>query len=262
MKILKDIPYRQTSDSSGLCDIYIPDDSFSEDAAVLSIHGGGWGAMSKESFEGVALWLCGELGLPVCNINYRLCGDAPWPACGDDCLTAAQFLLATDAISFSVNKGNRRLIVIGGSSGGHLALMTGLRLPPEHVAGVISISGIADMNADRELAPGRYKNLFSHEPDETEIRNASPASYLPPNSPQILCTHEKNDNVVPIQSAQIFLDAVHRNGTVGKSYFYEKSETGFSHRIWIPHSAPHKLYPDIEHAISSFIVECLNRRTN
>ena len=72
MKILKDIPYRQTSDSSGLGDIYIPDDSFSEDAAVLSIHGGGWGAMSKESFEGVALWLCGELGLPVCNINYRL----------------------------------------------------------------------------------------------------------------------------------------------------------------------------------------------
>ena len=261
MKTLQDIPYRQTTDSSGLCDLFIPENSFSEDVAVLSIHGGGWGALSKESFEGVALWLCEELGLPVCNINYRLCGEAPWPACGNDCLTAAQFLLSTDAIPFSGMKGNRRLIVIGGSSGGHLALMTGLRLPPEHVACMISISGIADMDADRKLSAGRYKSLFSHEPDETEIRDASPASYLTPNSPPILCTHERHDNVVPIQSAQLFLDAVHRNGTVGKSYFYEKSETGYSHRIWIPNSAPHKLYPDIEDAISTFIMECLDKKT-
>ncbi|MBR3648978.1 MAG: hypothetical protein IKN52_01890, partial [Victivallales bacterium] len=58
-------------------------------------------------------------------------------------------------------------------------------------------------------------------------------------------------------SAQVFLDAVHKNGTIGESYYYEKEETGYSHRIWIPGSSPHRLYPEIEAAIASFIKKCL-----
>ena len=264
MKLLKDIPYRQgdsalcdTAGKSGLCDLYIPKEKLEENVAALVIHGGGWSGMAKENTEGIALWLCEELGLPVCNTNYRLCGDAPWPACGEDCLAAARFSLETTEFSASGNKGGRRLIVIGGSSGGHLALFTGLRLPPEQVACVISISGIADLPSDMEFSPRRYQCLFSHLPNEDELHDAAPATYLGQDSPPILCTHDWNDNVVPIRSAQLFLDAVHKNGTVGKAFFYIKPETGYSHRIWIPDSSPHKLYPEIENAISAFIQECL-----
>jgi dipeptidyl aminopeptidase/acylaminoacyl peptidase len=151
----------------------------------------------------------------------------------------------------------RKIIIVGASSGGHLALMTGLRLPAEKVVAVVSISGIGDMKTDQALSPGRYKILFSHEPSDEEIRDASPATYLKPDSPPILCTHTPKDNVVPIQSAQVFLDAVHKNGTIGESYYYEKEETGYSHRIWIPGSSPHRLYPEIEAAIASFIKKCL-----
>lgn len=257
MKISKDIPYRPGG-IPGLCDVYLPDRETPSDFAVLMIHGGGWSSMSKENFAGPAEWLCGELDLPVCNINYRLCGKAPWPACGDDCLAAARYLLDAKA-PVPGTPGRRKLVILGGSSGGHLALMTGLRLPAEKVACIVSISGIADLNADRELNPGRYVGLFSHEPDETEIRNASPAAYLKPDSPPILCTHEKNDNVVPIRSAEIFLDAVRKNGSVGESYFYDKPETGRSHRIWIPGTDPRKLYPEIEAAVGAFIMRQIKR---
>ena len=266
MKILKEIPYRQGDKAlresvgqSGLCDLFIPDVKVAGNVVALVIHGGGWSSMAKENTEGIALWLCEELGLPVCNTNYRLCGDAPWPACGEDCLAAARFTLETPEFAKEDNNARRRLIVIGGSSGGHLALCTGLRLPPEQIVCVISISGIADLPSDMEFNSQRYQRLFSHLPSEAELHAAAPATYLLPNSPPILCTHDWNDNVVPIRSAQLFLDAVHRNGTIGKSYFYAKPETGYSHRIWIPDSSPHKLYPDIENAISAFIQECLKR---
>ena len=224
----------------------------------MTIHGGGWYSMAKENVEGISQWLCHDMGLTTCNINHRLTAKEPWPACGDDCLTAARFLLNDDKL-ISGEPARRKIIVVGASSGGHLALMTGLRLPAKKVAAVVSISGIADMKTDQTLSPGRYKDLFSHEPSDAEIRDASPATYLRPDSPPILCTHEKHDNVVPIESAEVFLNAVHKNGTIGESYFYEKEETGYSHRIWIPDSSPHKLYPEIEDAIASFITKCMDR---
>ena len=212
---------------------------------------------SKQSFSGVAEWLCETFALCVCNVDYRLAGSAPWPACGDDCLAAARFLLSP-AAPIPGDPARRRLFVVGASSGGHLALMTGLRLPPGKVAGIVSISGIANMAADREFAPSRHRALFAHEPEPAELRAADPATYLAPSSPPVLCTHEKNDPVVPICASRRFLEAARRNGTVGKSYFYDRpEETGFSHRIWIPDSQPHKLYPDIEDAVLEFITNCM-----
>lgn len=259
MSILRDIAFLPEFGKSGLCDLFIPDRPAVPDMAVLIIHGGGWSAMSKESFEGVGLWLSGELGLPVCNINYRLTTEAPWPACGDDCLAAAGFLLRSDLIPGQPEK--RRLFVLGGSAGGHLALMTGLRFPAEKVAGIVSISGIGDLNEDRALNPSRYRGLFGHEPSEAEIRNASPAAYLTPDSPPVLCTHELSDNVVPIASAKSFLEAVRKNGTSGESFFYSRpEETGFSHRIWIPGTNPRKMYPEIEAAVAAFMTKQINLR--
>lgn len=259
MKILKNAVYQPDTGSAGLCDFYLPEKNGVRDLAVLAIHGGGWSSLTKESIEGIADWLCGDLDLPVCNINYRLCGETPWPACGDDCLDAARFLLSGNA-PLPGDPGKRKLVVLGGSAGGHLALMTGLRLPPDKVAAIVSISGIADMNADREFEPGRHSCLFGHEPDEAEFQKASPASYLRPDTPPIFCTHERNDNVVPIRSAELFLEAVRKNGTVGEFFFYDKAETGYSHRIWIPGSVPHKLYPEIEKAVAAFLEKHVMKR--
>lgn len=48
--------------------------------------------MDRFAFNPIAR-LFTEFGMAVFNINYRLLDDAPWPACGDDCLYAGQFLL-------------------------------------------------------------------------------------------------------------------------------------------------------------------------
>ncbi len=252
MNVINHISYRKEYGFRGLGDLYLPDAVTPRTKAALLIHGGGWSALDKSSFAGVALWLCGELGMAAYNINYRLCGQAPWPACGDDCLEAGNFFLNAGIPEFQ-GFDRSRIMVIGASAGGHLALMTGLRLPPERVAGIVSISGIADMDADRAVRPDRYESLFGHVPSDDELKQAAPIACLSEWSPPVLCTHERHDNVVPIESAKRFLEDVRARGTVAEEYFYDKDETGFSHRIWIPDSTPHKLYPDIEEQIASFI---------
>lgn len=238
----------------GVGDLYLPDTVTPETRAVLTIHGGGWSAQEKSTFSGVAIWLCSELTMAVYNINYRLSSIAPWPACGDDCLEAGRIFLDAEIPEFQ-GFDRKRIFVMGGSAGGHLALMTGLRLPPERVAGIISISGIADVEADFSVDPMRYKTLLGHSPAKEDFAVISPATYLTPASPAILCTHEHHDNVVPIASAERFLEAVQKNGSEGEAYFYDKDENGYSHRIWIPESVPHKLYPELENSIAKFLLE-------
>ena len=250
---LTTISYNSGHGFRGLGDFYSPENT-EQKTPVLLIHGGGWGAMDKQGVCGIAEFLCGELGYPVYNINYRLCVTDPWPACGDDCLEAAEFLLNSDLPEFS-SLNRKKLFVIGASAGGHLALMTGLRLPPEKVAGIVSISGISSILPDYGMFPDRHRSLLGKEPDSTSLGGLEPDQFLKADSPPILLTHDYNDNVVPQTSPMKFMESAKRAGVVPETYFYRKEETGFSHRIWIPGSSPHKLYRNIELEIEKFLTK-------
>ncbi|MGI5923087.1 MAG: alpha/beta hydrolase [Lentisphaeria bacterium] len=250
MTIIPNIVYNPSHGERGLGDLYLPGHCDQHTPIALSIHGGGWSSMDKSSFAGVAQFLC-ELGFATYNTHYRLCGAAPWPACGDDCLQAARFILdgAHDAIK---PLDRRQIVLIGASAGGHLALMTGLRLPASRVRAVISISGVADPGPDAAAFPGRYRALFGRDTTQADLDSISPIPLLRPDSPRLLLTHCHHDTIVPIASATHFINAAKQVGAPAESYFYERWNDG--HCIWIPGSNPHKLHPDIEEAIQHFLL--------
>ena len=251
MKVISNLVYNGSYGEYGLGDLYLPDQVTEKTPAALAIHGGGWSAMDKYSFSGVAEYLC-ELGFAVYNIHYRLTKDIPWPACGDDCLEAARFFLSADRPEFA-GLSRKKLFVVGASAGGHLALMTGLRLPADQVSGIVSISGIANLEPDMKLFPGRYQRLFGMQepyPQET-LDSASPMTFINRNNPPILLTHAIYDTVVPVDSAASFEDAARDHGGRIESYYYNRKHDG--HCIWIKDSDPHKLHPDIEERIGKFI---------
>jgi acetyl esterase/lipase len=169
---------------------------------VIAIHGGGWVNGSKEAFlERVLPWV--EKGFVAANVEYRLAGVAPAPAAVNDVLKAAQFF-RKNAKRWNVDV--KRIVVMGGSAGGHLALLTGLvtkgaRLgPTADVAAVVNFYGITDVE-DMMVGPNAREFASkwiagSPEPDDA-ARRLSPVSYIRKDVPPVLSVHGNADQTVP-----------------------------------------------------------------
>lgn len=121
-----------------------------DDAAILYVHGGGFVAGSPATHRGLTAALSVRTGLPVFSLDYRLAPEHPFPAAIDDTERVWRWLLARGLDP-------SRVVVMGDSAGGHLALA----LPPRAVrsglpvpAGVVAFSPVIDLSmtiaAERE----------------------------------------------------------------------------------------------------------------
>ena len=250
MLIYENIMYSAEAGEYGAGDLLVPDECSADTPLALAVHGGAWSSLDKCRMAGIAGFLCETLHFAVFNINYRLAGAHNWPAGGDDCLAAAHFLAAGEIPQLKGIK-RKALLVVGASSGGHYALMTGLRLPREMVTGIISISGINSVREDHVFAPGRYHTLFGHEPSGPELDMVDPVKYLTQESPPILCTHDRGDNVVPCRCTAHFTASAKAAGVNCCAYYHDRGGRDLSHRIFQGDSV--KLYPDLEECIAGWI---------
>lgn len=235
-------------------DLYLPNQMTEETPVVLSIHGGGLSAMRRRDASGIAEFLALN-GCAVYNIDYcQASRETPWPACGDDCRAAARFLLNAGLKKFGLVP--KRIWTIGVSAGGHLSLWTGLGLPAEQVAGIVSISGIADLQPDLLANPDRYRALFGgHDPSQTELDSADVMHYVRKGGPRILLTHAREDALVPEASVRNFYMAYRQVGEISFSQYSCRDEpnTG-GHCIWrTDASNPQRLIPRIENEILRFM---------
>jgi acetyl esterase/lipase len=254
---VKDIAYTKAGGNDHLGDLLLPSEVRDGTPVLLAIHGGGWSGGDRASWAGVAEFFRSQLGFAVFNIEYRLAKDGQrWPACGDDCVEAARFLLGGE-LGRRFGIAPKKVWICGGSAGGHLALWTGLSLPAEQVAGIVSISGIGDLAPDYAVNAGRYHGLFGRKPTPEEISAAAPLSLIKKGGPRILCTHAKEDKVVPFAAEENFCRAYREAGNTCRLFRYgaadEPNEGG--HFIWRPGSKPHRLLGLLENAIADFVRE-------
>ncbi|HYP05844.1 MAG TPA: alpha/beta hydrolase, partial [Bryobacteraceae bacterium] len=90
--------------------------------AVVMIHGGGFRAGSRNSYLPAAIRLA-QRGYLAATISYRLAPRHQFPAAVEDSKAAVRFLKA-NAKRYNIDIDH--IGVMGGSAGGHLALMVGL----------------------------------------------------------------------------------------------------------------------------------------
>ena len=90
----------------------------------LHIHGGGWILGNPEMGDAGNERLAERFDLAVLSVDYRLAPEHPYPAGPDDCQAAASWLLDKGKAEFGAD----RLFIGGESAGGHLTLVTGLRV--------------------------------------------------------------------------------------------------------------------------------------
>ncbi|GAA2897267.1 hypothetical protein GCM10010517_62290 [Streptosporangium fragile] len=106
---------------------------------VFLIHGGWWSSGDKKYMTEISRSYA-EQGYTVFNINYRLSGDASWPAQRTDTLDAIATARRHAALwSFDPNN----YVVIGFSAGGHLATAAGTyKTGLPGLRGVVGISPV------------------------------------------------------------------------------------------------------------------------
>lgn len=253
-KVIRDIRYAPELGASGVGSLYLPMQVKKGTPVVLAIHGGGWSAGDRASWRGVAEFLQKDLGCAVFNIEYRLASkDGRWPACGEDCVRAAKWLLAPEFTEVS-GLAPVKIWICGGSAGGHLALWTLVNLPSNKVAGTISISSVGDPEPDAVMHINRYMALFGRMPTTADFAAMDPRLRIKRGMSPILCTHATGDKVVPISSHRAFADAYLRAGNDCTFFEYpcDVRTNMTEHCIWRPGSRPHKLIPEIETQIIRF----------
>ncbi|HOU16076.1 MAG TPA: alpha/beta hydrolase [Anaerolineae bacterium] len=116
-----DVAYGSVSSSQTL-NIYLPNEGEGPFPVIVAIHGGAF-RMGSATGGDVAAMLEGvNRGYAVVSINYRLSGEATFPAAVSDCKAAIRFIKANAS---KYNLDANRIAVWGDSAGGNLAAMVG-----------------------------------------------------------------------------------------------------------------------------------------
>ncbi len=116
----QDLTYASKSSTQKL-DLYLPNEGTGPFPLIIEIHGGAFMMGSKSSMVGPILDAV-KRGYAVASINYRLSGEALFPAAIHDVKAAIRFLRA-NATQYKLNA--VKFATWGGSAGGNLSALAG-----------------------------------------------------------------------------------------------------------------------------------------
>ena len=199
-------------------DLYLPANrpKSARSPAVVIIHGGGWSGGDKSSSRefniGTTL---AKAGYVCASVEYLKEGAGRWPTNLHDCKNAVRFLRA-NARRYQVDV--EHLGVIGGSAGGHLALMVAYtpgvtELSPQapypdvsdRVQACVDMYGVTDLTTrqatETDGTPNgklREAGLFADKRGENseKWKLGSPVCHVSPTCPPTLILHGLADTTV------------------------------------------------------------------
>jgi len=239
VRVEQDLTYLGAGRAERL-DLYMPVkvDQGQRLPGIVIIHGGGWtGGTKRGAREQNIGTNLAKNGYVCISIDYLLATqDKPtWPQNLHDCKTAVRWLRA-NAEKYGVDPDH--IGVIGGSAGGHLALMVGLAGPETgldpkdphgtlscQVQAVVDLYGPADLvhrGRDHVMLPGTWADR----PDL--YKQASPVSHARKGNPPVLILHGTKDATVPVEQSQRMAEAL--------------KNAGVEHELVLVEGAPHSFH--------------------
>lgn len=239
-----DIAYATTSPAQKL-DIYIPENGNGPFPVIISIHGGAF-MMGDKADGQVNPMLEGlKRGYAVVSINYRMSGEAIFPALVQDVKAAIRYVRA-NASKYKLNPD--KIAAWGGSAGGYLSAMAGTSgdIKPledlslgnatysSKVQAVVDWFGPIDF-LQMDL---QFKASGKGKPDHSEANSpeskilgkqitlipelvgiANPTIYISPDDPVFFIQHGSEDRLVPTEQSVNFAAALKKVLGEEKVYF-------------------------------------------
>ena len=236
-----DIAYAVESPAQKL-DLYLPPGAVDAPRpAIVVVHGGGWrgGDKRRGQWARIPAQYASD-GYVAISVNYRLTGEAPWPAQIEDVKAAVRWLRA-HAKRHGVDVG--RIGAYGNSAGAHLVSLLGLVKPSDGLEGsgpyqdqssmvqaVCASATPTDFLNWREpgVVPERLGSTFLAGPSDTlrdRARQASPITYARDDAPPFLLIHGTADRTVPISQSDRFANALREAGAGEVRYMIFDNET-------------------------------------
>jgi acetyl esterase/lipase len=208
VSIEKNVVFGKGGSTDLRLDIYRPPAGTEKRMATIHMHGGGFTGGSKETLSERVLpyATAGYVAIPV---QYRLAGEAKWPAQIEDVKAAIRWTRA-NAKSLGIDPG--RIAVVGHSAGGYLALFaagTGNRPEFEGRNGtpgagtqVAACCAYYPATEVRPQANGTANNLMPAGSDEAAHRAASPLTYITKAFAPTVIFHGTADTTIPLESSE------------------------------------------------------------
>ncbi len=199
------IPYGAGPKQFG--DLRVPAGAGPHPVAIV-VHGGFWRNRFHLEYMGHLCDSLKQAGIASWNLEYRSVGDTGggWPGTFEDVGCGAAHL----ARLVSAHRlDTSRVVTVGHSAGGHLALWLG-SLASLQLAGCVSLAGVADLRLawELKLGNGAVAEFLGGSPDQVPDRYKAtdPMELLPLHAPPVLfAAHD--DSTVPPQIAHSFAKA-------------------------------------------------------
>lgn len=208
--------------------------------AVVCIHGGGFRAGKRESYDKLCLTLAAR-GYVAVTITYRLAPADRFPAAVQDCKAAVRWVRANAA---RLHVDPARIAALGGSAGGHLAQFLGVTADvPEFegaenpgfssaVAGVVNYYGPSDLTQSygksvdaAEVLPLFFGgDLSTHR--AAHVRG-SPLNWATPHAAPTIILHGTDDKYVNYEQGLWMRDRLKQCGVDVELFTLEGAGHGF-----------------------------------
>lgn len=232
------LAYANTSKTQTL-DLFVPEGN-GPFPLVINIHGGAFRIGSKEMLDAPVARALLKEGIAVASINYRLSGEAPFPAAVVDAKAVVRFLRA-NAAKYKLNP--NKFLAFGQSAGGNLASMLGTSggvaefddpalgnaSTSSRVQGVVDWFGptdFAQMDAQAK-AQGCGANDQTHSAANSPesaylgselakvpelVKKANPITYIDSSDPTFLIQKGDKDCTIAFGQSQLLYDALKAAG--------------------------------------------------
>lgn len=223
----KDVAYASASSAQKL-DLYQPSGS-GPFPLVIMIHGGGFFAGDKADGGGLSgVDQLVAAGYAVASINYRLSGEAKYPAQINDAKAAVRFLRA-NAAKYKLNPD--KFAAFGASAGGNLASLLGTTCGVKDLEGDLGNAGVSScvqavvdwfgpidfLAMDAQFAgtscPANHNDASSPESQlmgtaiqtvADKVKTTNPMNYIDPSDPPFFIENGSADcNIPPIQNKNL-----------------------------------------------------------